>query len=337
MTQDKIKAACLEARVFQLGREYLEREEFVELFPPRVVRASGACENVDTLFKVMGNDDPLWFKDKEGQGVRSYLAQTGQLYLEALVPYLGKVYCVGPSFRAEAGDDNRHLTEFTMVEIEFAGDFDQLLAHIEGFVYAIARGLASLTGPERRQVSLTDEDIKRLGGIQPTFPKITYDQAVEKLGLAWGDDINSVDEQKLVVMHDDQPLLITRYPDPLWDHGREIEVEKFFNMIPDPERPGRVLSADLIVPIAGEAVGAAARIHDSQTLEKRLLSSRMFRRLEKLGGDVRDFGWYIEQVKEKTVPHSGCGFGMSRLLRWIQGTDDIKKAVTFPSNQRHLI
>lgn len=337
MTEDKIKTARLESFVFQKGRDYLEQEGFIELFPPRLVRASGACENVNTLFQVLGNGEPRWFLNQAGEGVKAYLAQTGQLYLEAFVPYLDKVYCVGPSFRAEAGNDNRHLTEFTMIEIEFKGNFDQLLKYIEQFVYSIAYNLANLSSKESDELGLTASDLERMARVQPVFPKITYDEAIEILSLSWGDDIGSVDEQKLVEKYGNHPIFITHYPDPQWDHGKEIEVEKFFNMIPDPANPGRVLSADLIVPIAGEAVGSAARIYDAETLIKRLENSKMFKLLKKMEGSLDDFQWYIDRVKEKMVPHAGCGFGMSRLLRWIKGTDDIKKAVAFPTNQYHLI
>lgn len=333
--ENLLPTARLEAAVFKEGRKYLESQGFLELFPPRVVRASGACENVNTLFEVSSSRDFLWFGPRAKKH-HAYLAQTGQLYLEGFVPYLDKVFCVGPSFRAETGNDTRHLTEFTMMEIEFKGDFNSLLKYIEGFVYAIAHNLAERSQSEQRLMGI-EQAIGRLGAVKKVFPKITYDAAIEKLGLSWGDDIDSRKEQQLVEEHGNHPLFITRYPDPLYNHGKEIEVEKFFNMIPDPETPGRVLSADLILPIAGEAVGSAARIHDSETLVQRLENSKMFKRLQELGGSLKDFSWYIERVKEKTVPHAGCGFGMSRILRWISGTNDIKKAVTFPSNQERII
>lgn len=333
--QHKVPTARLEAQVFRSGRRYLEAQGFLELFPPRIVRASGACENVNTLFEVSSNRDFLWFGKPEHKH-QSYLAQTGQLYLEGFVPYLDKVYCVGPSFRAEPGNDTRHLTEFTMIEIEFAGGFDQLLSHIEGFIYTIAHDIVALPKKEQTLLGL-EQETERLSHVQKTFPKITYDEAIQKLGLSWGDDISSAKEAELVALYDNHPLFITRYPDPLYNHGKETEVEKFFNMIPDPKNPGRVLSADLILPIAGEAVGSAARIHDAATLVKRLEHSKMFQRLLVLGGSLDDFSWYIERSKEKMVPHAGCGFGMSRILRWIANTDDIKKSVTFPSNQWGII
>jgi len=336
MQSTTLTTARLEAFATNVGRTFLEKKGFTELFPPRIVRASGACENINTLFDVSSEKNKNWF-GKPGKKHKSYLAQTAQLYLEAFVPYLDKVYAIGPSFRAEAGNDKRHLTEFTMIEIEFAGNFKELLGYIESFVFTIANRLAGLRSQEYQLLGLTSRDVKRLRRIKPIFPKITYDEAIKLLGLNWGDDIKSGDERRLVKMFDNHPVLITHYPDPQWDHGKEIEVEKFFNMIPDPKHPGRVQSADLILPISGEAVGSAARISDYRTLKKRLEHSRMFKRLEELGGSMADFSWYAKRIQEKSVPHAGCGFGMSRILRWLKNTDDIKKAVAFPSNQYNII
>jgi len=114
--KEKIATAKLERQVIKSMRNYLEEKGFFEIFPPKIVRASGSCENVDTLFEVGVNGNVHWFHSKMKH--RSYLSQTAQLYLEAFVPYVKKVYTVGPSFRAEPGNDNRHLTEFTMLEIE---------------------------------------------------------------------------------------------------------------------------------------------------------------------------------------------------------------------------
>lgn len=162
--QTKIKTALLEAQVFKAGRRHLDNEGFVEMFPPRIVRASGACENVNTLFEVSSGKNFKWFGsgDNGNEKYQSYLAQTGQLYLEGFVPYLKKVYCVGPSFRAEPGNDNRHLTEFQMMEIEFAGNFDELLAHIEKFIYAIVENLIQLPTAEQKEMGLTPAHVARL-------------------------------------------------------------------------------------------------------------------------------------------------------------------------------
>ena len=123
--KEKSNIAKLEGQVIKSMRNWLEETGFFEIFPPKIVRASGACENIDTLFEVGVNGNTQWFNPKKP--CRAYLSQTAQLYLEALTPYLKKVYSIGPSFRAEEGNDNRHLTEFTMLEIEFAGGFETLL------------------------------------------------------------------------------------------------------------------------------------------------------------------------------------------------------------------
>jgi len=324
----------LVSEVLKAGRSSLENRGFIEMVVPKIVRATGACENVNTLFEVSSSKDFNWF------GHQVYLAQTGQLYLEAFVPKYKKVYCAGPSFRAEASVDNRHLTEFMMMEIEFAGDFNQLLREIEKFVKDIADQVVKVS--ETQDLGLSAENLERLNSCPEVFTKLTYDEAILKLKelgeqIEWGDDISSAREKILVEHFGNQPLFITRYPDPMTDHGKEIEVEKFFNMLPDPEHPGRVLSSDLILPFGGESVGSAARVHLAEEMIARLENSKMFKRLREMGGSLDDFGWYISRLKEGSMPHAGCGFGMARIIQWIMGTGDIREAVTFPSNKATLI
>ena len=322
------------SEVLKAGRQSLESRDYVEIVVPRIVRATGACENINTLFEVSSNKDLNWF------GHSAYLAQTGQLYLEALVPKLNKVYCYGPSFRAEEAVDDRHLTEFVMMEIEFAGDFTKLLQEIEAFIKDIARHIVEVN--DSRDLGLNQETVDRLKSCPEVFAKLTYDQAIEKLKemgeqINWGDDISSKREAMLVESIGNQPLFLTHFPDPMVDHGQEIEVEKFFNMIPDPQTPGRVLSSDLILPFGGESVGSAARVHLAEEMVSRLKNSRMFQRLEKMGGSLDDFAWYIERLKEGSVPHAGCGFGLARIIQWVMGVEDIKEAVSFPSNKARII
>jgi asparaginyl-tRNA synthetase len=297
-----------------------------------MVRASGACENVDTLFEVAGQGEQFWWRDeKMYNSLPAYLAQTGQLYLEAYVPDLEKVYCVGPSFRAEPAIDGRHLSEFMMIEIEFAGGFEDLLQEIEGFIKAIGKRVYRVTGAEH------------LSDFSKPFSRLTYDQAIEKLkeigeDINWGDDINSAREKKLVEKMGNGPLFITHFPDPMHPEGQGIEVEKFFNMLPDPDHPGRVLSSDLILPFAGESVGAAARVHIPEVMKDRLMKSNMFKRLQEKGGSLEDFRWYLDRLEQRgSVPHAGCGFGMARILQWLHGGDDITQAVTFPCSRVSLI
>lgn len=339
MTDQKI--AKLEHYVLKFGRRYLDDQGFYEMLPPRIVRASGACENIDTLFQVTVARHSRWFTPA-GRPRQVYLAQTGQLYLEAYVPKLRKVYCVGPSFRAEPRVDDRHLTEFTLIEIEFAGGFDELLAYIESFLNAIVHGLLSLPTTELSSLGL-QRRIPDLARCPLKFPKLTYDQAIKKLQtlgekIVWGDDISSARERKLLTVYNNQPVFLVRFPDPQWHRRGKIEVEKFFNMIPDRANPGRVLSADLILPYGGEAVGAAARVHHPRELESRLKKSKMFRRLKQKGGSLDDFSWYLIHTKQKgSVPHAGCGFGLARIMQWLLGKTSILQSVTFPANRERVI
>jgi len=333
-----IETTRLESQILKSARNYLENQDYIEITVPRLTKASGSCENINTLFEISVDNNFKWF-DRDS---RAYLAQTGQLYLEALVPILNKVYCIGPSFRAEPKIDSRHLTEFQMLEIELATDFKGLLREIEGLLKKIIFDLQKLSYRDFLRLGI---DSKRVESLKcpSSFPRLTYDQAIENLqGLGikidWGDDISREKESLLLKSVNVQPLFITHYPDPMWDHGKEIEVEKFFNMLPDPGNPGRVLSCDLILPFGGEAVGAAARIHKIDVLVKRLESSRMFERLKTKGGSLKDFGWYIEQVKMNgAVPHAGCGFGLARIVQWIKGSNDIRECAAFPSNKETLI
>jgi asparaginyl-tRNA synthetase len=332
-----IKAIKLFHEIINCLRNQFDERGYTEVVVPRLVKASGACENINTLFEIHVDGDSRWFK-----GHRGYLAQTGQLFLEAFVPELKKVYCLGSSFRAEPGADSRHLTEFTMAEIEFAGDFEDLLEEISETIWQLARFF--IERPEAaKRAGLNADDIKRLKKIPRRFKEMTYDDAIHALvrkgeEINWGDDISSAREKMLVEMNNNEPLLITRFPDPMWEFKKDIEVEKFFNMIPDRGNPGRVLSCDLILPFGGEAVGAAARIHDHETLVRRLKNSKMFQRLVKRGGSISDFNWYIETVKNNgSVPHAGCGFGLARIAQFIAGERDIRKCVPFVLNQHNII
>ena len=333
--EERSNIAKLEGEVIKSMRSWLEEAGFFEIFPPKIVRASGACENIDTLFEVGVNGNNQWFNPQKP--CRAYLSQTAQLYLEGLTPYLKKVYAIGPSFRAEAGDDDRHLTEFTMLEIEFAGGFEDLLRYIERTIFQAIKDILKLSEGIKEELKISHGNLKRLEKVRLPFPRIMYDEAIKILGLSFGDDISSKNEQILIAKFGNQPLFITKFPNPLYDHGKEIAVEKFFNMIPDPENPARVLSADLILPFGGEAVGAAQRVHKFEELKWRLENSRMFKRLQQKGGELNDFGWYFERIKEKSVPHSGCGFGIGRIMKFLAGEENIKRVITFPCNQVNII
>lgn len=308
--------ARVEAALLKGARKYFEYNNFHEVIVPSITKATGSCENIDTLFETS-------FFGRTG-----YLRQTGQLYLESLIPTLGNVYCIGPSFRAEPDVDNRHLTEFTLVEMEFPGDFDMLLGHIENIIHSMIRNVLSKC---KKDLEFLGVDLKRLEEVRPPFKKVTYTEAVEMLsedGVAWGDDLKSHHEKKLVEHFGGKPLFLTHFP---------IEI-KFFNMKRNPENPKIVNSADLLLPFSGEAVGAAEREYEYEKVLERLKNSYMLKQLENRGGSIEDFKWYLDFLKEHgNVPHSGCGIGLNRVTQFVLGIDDIRASTVFPQNRESLL
>jgi asparaginyl-tRNA synthetase len=304
--------ARIEASLLSGARKYFEENSFVEITVPHITRATGACENVATMFEI------------DFFGERRYMAQTGQLYLEVMTPYLGKVWAIGPSFRAEEKVDERHLIEFTLLEIEFGGKFDQLLAHIEGTLMSM---ISEVLAKRTEDLKTLGVDIGRLRKVSKPFKRITYTDAVELLegdGVRWGDDLKSQHEKRLVEYMGNLPLFITHYPKAI----------KFFNMKENVINPELVDSADLILPYSGEAVGAAEREFEYEKLVKRLLDSSMFRLLKERGGGIEDFGWYLNFYKEfGGCPHSGCGIGLGRVMQFILGIDDIRGSTVWAVNK----
>ncbi|MGC8924266.1 MAG: amino acid--tRNA ligase-related protein [Candidatus Micrarchaeia archaeon] len=309
--------ARVESAMLLGARKYFEKEGYYEICVPHITRATGACENVDTLFEV----------DYFGQ--RGYLSQTGQLYLESLIPKLGKLYTIGPSFRAEPDIDGRHLTEFTLVEIELEIDFDNLLREIENVVSSM---FESALEHASESIDALGGDIQTVERSINNFQRISYDDAVQLLekpfGVKWGDDLKSVHEQYIVKQHDNLPTFITHFPKAI----------KFFNMKENEKRPELVNSADLIVPLGGECVGAAEREYTYENVYRRLMESPMLARLESKGGSINDFDWYLNHLKKHgNVPHGGCGIGMSRVMQFVIGSNDIRESTTFPMNRITLI
>jgi len=299
----------VEGLLLQGARKYFDDMEFKEIVVPHITRATGACENIDTLFAV----------DYFGQ--MGYLSQTAQLYLESLIPWMNKVWCISPSFRAEPRVDNRHLTEFTLIELEFAGTFDELLEHVEGVI------LSMITSVMKKMTSRW-LDRNRLGHITAPFQRIPYTEAIQELDKEFGHDITREEEQKLVENCGGAPLFITHFP----------RAMKFFNMIENEENPELVNSADLILPFGGEAVGAASREYRADLLLNRLEESQMFKQLTAKGGSIKDFDWYIDVYRKyQTAPHAGCGIGLNRVTQFVFGVDDIRMCTAYPLNRETLI
>jgi asparaginyl-tRNA synthetase len=301
--------------MFRGARSYVERHGFVGVHNmPEIVGVTGACENVDTLFKV------------DFFGKPAFLAQSDQLYLELLTPKLGRVYAEIQSFRMEPDADDRHLCQFSLFEIEHLGNLDELIGHISGIVQAAAREVVARCGEELALFGRNPNDLRNLN-----FGRITYGDAIELLAndfpnLAWGDDLKA--DHEAAIVEKIGPCFITHYP-------KDI---KFFNMKLNEDDPRVVNSTDLLLPKAGESAGAAEREHEHGTIVERLHESDMYARLLENGARPEDFDWYLDAHKDREIPlHSGAGIGMARVAQFILGQDDIRDAVPFLLNRDNLL
>lgn len=308
-----------EAYYKSIGLNYLD--------VPEIVGITGACENVDTLFKVSSRVKvPLFF------------SQTGQLSLEQALQYFHGVCTVIHSGRDEELEDERHLRQFMLTEEEFDSTllgmtrenydeekmYDALLSHIEGVLKAVIK--SAVDKHADLLISTYKRDVDALKyAIERPFYKIEYREAVKLLQqnghpeLKFGDDLGSDHEAAVVKLlagsNHPLPVFIMKYP-------QEI---KFFNMKPYTKDETVVLSADLVLPFSGEAVGSAVREHDYERLKSRLLNSKMYELHTKRGGKLQDFDWYLNIMKEqKTNPHAGYGIGNERVLQYIFGFKDIR-------------
>lgn len=301
--------------MFRGARSYVERHGFVGVHnAPEIVGVTGACENVDTLFKV------------DFFGKPAFLAQSDQLYLEMLTPQLGRVYAEIQSFRMEPEADDRHLCQFSLFEIEHLGDLDELIGHISGIVQSAAREVIARCEDELALFGRSTDDLRDLA-----FGRITYGDAIELLAgefpdLAWGDDLTAVHEAAIV--RHLGPCFVTHYP-------KDI---KFFNMRINEQDERLVNSTDLLLPKSGESAGAAEREHEHERIVERLRTSSMYETLLRNGATDADFAWYLDAHLDREVPlHSGAGIGMARVAQFILGVDDIRDAVPFIVNRENLL
>ncbi len=309
--------ARVESSLLKGARKYCEENGFTEIMVPHMTKATGACENIATMFEI----------DYFGQ--RGYMSQTGQLYLEVLTPFLKKVWFIIHSFRAEPDVDDRHLTEFPLIEIEFEGDMKQLMEHVQNLIYSMVK---QVIVERKEEIDFFGIDKKYLEKFKPPYKRITYTWAIEHLGdgfkLNWGDDIRSKHERYLSALMGMEPFFLTHWP----------KVIKFFNMRENDENPKIVNSCDLILPLSGEAVGGAEREYRHEKLKERLLQSTMLKMLMERGGDIKDFEWYLNFYKEKNVGlHSGCGVGFNRVTQSVLGINDIRACTVFPMNRENIL
>ena len=251
---------------------------------------------------------------------KAYLGQTGQLYGEAAAAALGKIYCFGPTFRAEKSKTRRHLTEFWMVEPEVAfNDSDDNMRLQEEFVsYIVGRAL------ERRPEELKEleRDTSPLQAVQAPFPRISYTDAVTKLNalgsdISWGSDLGGDDETLLAKQYD-RPVFVFNYP-------KEV---KAFYMKENPADPRTVLGNDCLAPEGyGEIIGGSQREDDYDRLRARIVGQ---------GLDPAAYGWYLDLRRYGTFVHSGFGLGLERTVAWICGLAHIREAIAFPRQIHRL-
>jgi len=302
----------IRVKVMSAVREYLDCHGFFNLDTPILTPA--AAEGTTTLFETPYFD--------EGS---AFLAQTGQLYNEANIFAFGKVYCFGPTFRAEKSKTRRHLTEFWMLEPEVAFcDLNGLIDLEEALIVHIVQCVLRECGPELKSLG---RDISKLEKITPPFPRISYDEAAdilkelikketdperkELLKFDWGMDFGGPHETELTNQFD-KPVFVYGYPTAV----------KAFYMEPWPGRPEVCKSVDLLAPEGyGEICGGSERISDHDLLLRRI-------REEKLPEDA--FKWYLELRKYGSVPHSGFGMGVERVVGWLSGIEHIREAIPFP-------
>ncbi|MEX2111390.1 MAG: asparagine--tRNA ligase [Gemmatimonadaceae bacterium] len=276
---------------------------------------------VDTpiLTAAIGERSGLFATEYFDEGT-AFLAQTGQLYGEAAAAALGRIYCFGPTFRAEKSKTRRHLTEFWMVEPEVAfNDSNDNMRLQEEFVsYIVARCL-DRRGPELAEL---ERDVSKLETIKPAFPRIDYGDAVkilQKKGSAvkWGEDLGAEDEALLVEGHD-LPIFIVNYP----------KEAKAFYMKENPADPRTVLCDDCLAPEGyGEIIGGSQREDDYD---------KLLARIKEEGLPVESYGWYLDLRKYGTFVHSGFGLGLERTVGWICGIHHIREAIAFPRTMNRL-
>ena len=295
--------------------EYLTTNCFCWVEVPTLTKITGACENVDTLYNV------------DHFGTEAYLAQTGQLYLEAKIPSHKKVWTIITSSRAESVVDERHLNQFTLIEFEHLGDLNLLLAHIQGTIQNMVKRVLKKNREELSFLGVENEHVQKY--LEP-FTRITYTHAITLLQttfpVQWGDDLKAQHELFLVEALGNKPLFITHYPKAI----------KFFNMRQNEENSDVVNSADLILPYSGESTGSAERENNYEHLQERLITSPMYHILQVRGKNLEDFEDYLQLVKQNPQLHSGCGIGFNRVSQSILQMPDIRMATNYPLNAESL-
>ena len=286
--------------VIKACRDYFDDLGFTLVDTP--IFTPNACEGTTTLFETEYFDQ------------KAYLTQSGQLYNEATAAAFGKVYCFGPTFRAEKSKTRRHLMEFWMVEPEVAyATLEDTMQLAEGLICFIIERVLTRRRP---QLEVLERNTSILENISRPFPRLSYDEAVKKMQAAgseiqWGGDFGGGDETILSEQYS-SPVMVHRYPS---------EVKAFY-MQPDPERPEVALCVDVLAPEGyGEIIGGGQRVHDSDLLMQRLKEHNL---------SIEPFQWYLDLRKYGTVPHAGFGMGIERMVAWMCNLGHLRETIAFP-------
>ena len=300
--RSKKQHAILKIRhqVVKACRDFLDNNGFILIDAP--IFTANACEGTSNLFAVD------YFERS------AYLTQSGQLYSEATAASFGKVYCFGPTFRAEKSKTRRHLTEFWMVEPEMAYyNLDDNMNLAEQFVEYIVQSCLRYCQTELKTL---ERDISKLENVKVPFPRITYDEAAKILEdqgseFSYGSDFGGTDET-IISGQFDKPVMVHRWPAKI----------KAFYMKRDAVNDNLALGLDMLAPEGyGEIIGGGQREDDLAILESRIKEHDL---------DMKDFGWYLDLRKYGSVPHSGFGLGIERTVAWITGIKHIRETIPFP-------
>lgn len=280
--------------------DFFRQNDFIKIDSPIITANAG--ENTTDLFEID------YFGDK------AYLSQTGQLYIEAAIAAHGRVFDFGPTFRAEKSKTRRHLTEFWMMDAEMAfADLEDNLKIQEKLIRFMVKAVLANNAPE---LEMLGRSLKVLKNIDKTFYRLTHEEAVKELQAAGsnirkGEDLGADDETMLTEKYDN-PIFVTHYPAKI----------KAFYMKRDPQDETKALCADLLAPEGyGEIIGGSQREEDYDMLKDRLKEYDL---------PVKDFDWYLDLRRYGSVPHSGFGFGLERIVTWICGLQHVREAIPFP-------
>ena len=286
--------------IIRAVRDFFDDRGFTLVDTP--IFTPAACEGTTTLFEVGYFDE------------KAYLTQSGQLYNEATAAAFGKVYCFGPTFRAEKSKTRRHLTEFWMVEPEVAyATLEDIMSLAEEFIVSIVKVVLK---HRRAELQLLERDVSKLEQIEQPFPRISYDEAIQLLkdkgtAIEWGGDFGSADET-LLSQHYDRPLMVHRYP---------AQVKAFY-MEADSVRQDLALCVDVLAPEGyGEIIGGGQRAASLDLLTHRIEEHHL---------PPEAFEWYLDLRRYGTFPHAGFGMGIERAVAWICGLEHVRETIPFP-------